>query len=96
MWDVIPRGVMVNGPDRRRVADRRVRIPVPPPDPERRRVRSRRVTVSAELVQGWLTFQAGREKRRLAPIPSGWEAAAERQLEQYCARAHPVRPTHLS
>ena len=95
VWDVIPRGVHISGPDRRRMTDRRTRGASVGRDPERRRLRSRRVAVSPEMERGWLTFQTGREKRRLAPIPSGWEAVPERQLEQLCQRALPVKPTSL-
>jgi len=94
VWDVKPRGVLISGPDRRRINDRRLRRGMTP-EPDRRRLRSRRVAVAPGMEQGWLTFQTRREKRRLAPIPAGWEGAAERQLEQYCHRAHPVKPTNL-
>jgi hypothetical protein len=31
-----------------------------------------RVVVPSALQQGWLAFQAGNERRRLAPIPDDW------------------------
>jgi hypothetical protein len=36
---------------------------------ERREVK---VVVPAALQQGWLAFQSGTERRRLAPIPASW------------------------
>jgi hypothetical protein len=43
---------------------------------------------------GWLTFEpGGREasRRRLAPIPDGWEALSEFELRQLCIAAAPER-----
>ena len=40
-----------------------------------------------ELSDGWLCFECGSEKRRLAPIPDGWELAGPKALEDYCQRA---------
>jgi hypothetical protein len=72
VWDVIPT-----------VVERRVSPPAPrPPDIERRKIRETRVVVPESLQQGWLAFQSGRERRRLAPIPSDWgEMTASELLE---------------
>jgi hypothetical protein len=44
--------------------------------PERRRGTFRRaVTVASEYSDGWLCFESEGEKRRLAPVPGGWEEA---------------------
>jgi hypothetical protein len=42
---------------------------------------------------GWLCFESNTAKRRLAPIPAGWEFAPVHQLEQLCRQAEvvPVR-----
>jgi hypothetical protein len=40
-----------------------------------------------ELADGWLCFESGAEKRRVAPIPNGWEQFSPTQLEQLCASA---------
>ena len=48
--------------------------------------------VSNTLEGGWLTFQSGDEKRRLAPIPLYWATAPEDQLRELLARARPVGP----
>jgi hypothetical protein len=49
--------------------------------------------VAGGFRQGWLTFTAGAERRRLAPIPPSWERATEAELRAYFDRATPVRPT---
>jgi hypothetical protein len=46
--------------------------------------------VSAEYASGWLTFQSGSEKRRLAPVPEGWESLDGAGLEQLCQAATPA------
>lgn len=46
--------------------------------------------VEAALAAGWLCFESTTEKRRLAPIPSGWEALPTDSLTFLCGRAAPV------
>lgn len=36
---------------------------------------------------GWLAFDAGRETRRLAPIPDAWEQMSDRELLVLCSKA---------
>lgn len=46
----------------------------------------------ANLQDGWLVFESGREKRRLeAPYPSNWNVLPIPELEELCRRASPVR-----
>lgn len=45
----------------------------------------------AALVDGWLCFDCGWEKRRLAPLPPGWAARTEAELWFLCRAAEPVR-----
>ena len=46
----------------------------------------------ANLQDGWLVFESGREKRRLeAPYPGDWLSFSIPQLEELCRRASPVR-----
>jgi hypothetical protein len=45
-----------------------------------------------EFAAGWLLFSCEGERRRLAPLPSGWREAPEDQLRQWCAAAAPARP----
>ena len=46
-----------------------------------------RMAVSGELVGGWLCFESDREKRRLWPIPAGWETLSDAELTLLCASA---------
>lgn len=47
--------------------------------------------VAAALAAGWLCFESASEKRRLAPIPIGWEELHSAQLRDLCSIAAPVR-----
>ena len=40
-----------------------------------------------ELAEGWLCFESGSEKRRVAPIPVGWEELTSAELERLCQSA---------
>lgn len=42
------------------------------------------------LASGWLCFESEGEKRRLHPIPQGWEAESEGRLRDYHGLAEPV------
>ena len=45
----------------------------------------------ADLQDGWLAFESGREKRRLeAPYPAQWTTASLSELEELCRRASAV------
>ena len=90
-------------PERRVQADRRV-APAPEPIVERRRADRRGAppdrmpadriarTMPPALVQGWLAFQSGTARRRLAPIPDGWATRRDEELVQLCREARPVPP----
>ena len=52
--------------------------------PEKREVRIR---VPAALQEGWLAFQAGTDRRRLAPIPDQWSTLSDEELLRLLARA---------
>jgi len=43
--------------------------------------------VSAEYRDGWLTFDCGPVRRRLAPIPARWEEMSPERLELLCRMA---------
>ena len=49
--------------------------------------------LSRELSHGWLAFQSHDERRRLVPIPAGWETLADDGLAALLERAEPVAPT---
>ena len=59
--------------------------------PERRRAPFRRsVAVPTEYSQGWLCFESEGEKRRLAPVPPGWEEAGPDRLSTWLQAAKRV------
>jgi hypothetical protein len=87
-WDVTPQLQERRRADRRagsaaaaNGADRRVR--------SERRMRGNARAALAGLEQGWLCFEAPREKRRLSPIPSDWVRCDEARLREYCRQAKP-------
>jgi hypothetical protein len=51
-----------------------------------------RVRLSGGLDGGWLAFESTRERRRLSPIPSGWDAVPDTELERLCQRAAAAAP----
>lgn len=61
---------------------------------ERRRTSTIRATVSRGYEQGWLTFESPDEKRRLAPVPAGWETFSPERLELLCRMADVVEQRH--
>ncbi len=52
--------------------------------------------VASNLRTGWLTFESSGTRRRLAPIPEGWEEAAVDRLRSYCAAAEAVGRTPIT
>ncbi len=64
---------------------------------ERRKVEDRaRVRIHSELSHGWLAFESKHDRRRLAPIPTGWESLDPKALERLCEQAHSIgRPRRL-
>ena len=64
---------------------------------ERRQVDDRtRVRIKTDLAHGWLAFESKHDKRRLTPIPSGWEGLDAQSLEQLCEQARSIgRPRRL-
>ncbi|HEX8451189.1 MAG TPA: hypothetical protein VF647_03775 [Longimicrobium sp.] len=91
VWNVTP--FAVQGAERRMV-ERRVSTGVVYSGPERRTSRDRRLRspglMMPGLGSGWLCFERGEEKRRLSPIPAGWEAAPDAELEELFDQARPV------
>lgn len=45
-----------------------------------------------QMADGWLCFESGREKRRLAPLPANWAERSDAELWFLCRAAEPVRP----
>jgi hypothetical protein len=48
------------------------------------------------LRAGWLTFESASGRRRLAPIPRGWQDADAARLELMCRSAEVTRRTGLT
>jgi hypothetical protein len=91
VWDVVPYGVRAT---ERRMADRRASADAAYKGMERRQGRDRRVRTATlmtpGLEAGWLCFENHVDKRRLTPIPAGWDEADEGELEGLLERAHSV------
>ena len=59
--------------------------------PERRKSPFRRtIAVASEYSDGWLCFEGEDEKRRLAPVPDGWEEAGPDRLSTWLQAAKRV------
>ena len=59
--------------------------------PERRRSPFlRKVAVASEFSQGWLCFESEGDKRRLAPVPEGWNEAGPDRLSTWLQDAKRV------
>ena len=48
-----------------------------------------RITLAPDWKDGWLTFESGVEKRRLAPVPAEWESLPAQRLALLCRMAQP-------
>lgn len=90
VWEVRPSGIERRRGDRRTGvlpfgggAERRS-------GQERRTVRQPRAILNEYLSQGWLAFHSATEKRRLAPIPDGWDELSAVELGELCERADAV------
>ena len=96
VWNVIPGHI--GEAERRRGYDRRSPDPVLLYRGADRRVSTdrRNQPSKPELSEGWLVFEGGGERRRLAPIPPGWEVRSDADLERLCGRAQPVAGLRLA
>ena len=49
--------------------------------------------VRVSPIVGWLSFTSSAgTRRRLTPVPGGWETATNEQLARYCEAATPLGP----
>jgi hypothetical protein len=88
VWDVYP----TLGDRRRSPEDRRRFMR----ETDERRTAGSPLRLRAEYENGWLAFESRGEKRRLAPVPEGWDQLDERGLERLCDAAVSVgRPRRL-
>ncbi|MFN2564162.1 MAG: hypothetical protein ABR499_04035 [Gemmatimonadaceae bacterium] len=84
VWDVEPS----HAERRRKNADRRRGRRT---SGERRQVEDRsRVRIQTDLSHGWLAFESKHDRRRLAPIPTGWEGLDASALERLCEQARSI------
>ena len=78
----------------RRVSDRRAAPSDVPTErragADRRVLAETRVRLTHGLTHGWLAFDSDSEKRRLAPIPMGWDALPDGVLAALCREASPT------
>ena len=52
----------------------------------------RRIVVPADMQSGWLAFQCGEERKRLAPLPVAWNEMSDTALLRLMSQAKPIRP----
>lgn len=79
VWEVIPASVA------RRVTDERAAEPA-----GRAPRREMQIVVADDLREGWLAFQCEKERRRITPVPLGWEKMTDDELIGLLGRATPV------
>ena len=95
VWDVRPYRLQ-HGHAERRLAERRGDNGRAFTGAERRSGQDRRGRkpglFTPGLEAGWLCFESEEEKRRLTPIPPGWDEAAEGGLEEMLDRSSTVAP----
>lgn len=53
-----------------------------------------RTEAKGDFRDGWLTFDDGSERRRLAPVPDAWEAFPDDRLSLLVRVARPAREAH--
>lgn len=92
VWDVVPH-VLRGGAERRRAERRRGGV-MAYSGPERRTGADRRSGAGGmipSMGSGWLCFENGEgAKRRLSPIPAGWDKAPDDELAGLLNRARQV------
>jgi hypothetical protein len=90
VWQVHPTAIERRFSQRRSKDDERIDASERRKGLERRVERPARPSVAAEFTYGWLCFECPGEKRRLAPVPEGWDRADDETIEQWCCAAKPV------
>jgi hypothetical protein len=92
-WDVIPAwGERRTAERRQRAAADRSRL-VDRRAGDRRHVRGGvRIALPPRLIHGWVAFECGEERRRVAPIPEGWDELPELELRTLWRGAEQLPP----
>lgn len=57
--------------------------------------KSRTPLLPDEMAGGWLCFDSPAQKRRLYPIPAGWDQSDDAELWQLCQDARAVRSDRI-
>lgn len=86
LWQVC--NVQLDAIERRSGRERRSR---PRGGVDRRRRRQSRIVVAPRYRAGWLVFDSGGDRRRLAPIPPGWEYRTVEELRELLHDAEPLK-----
>lgn len=80
VWEVYPRLLERRLLRERRAARRR--------SGERRHVPVGRPTLPRQIMGGWLAFQSRHERRRVIPVPDGWEDCSDRELQGFLSQSN--------
>ena len=83
VWDIVPGSLARRRIDRRSDEERRGQG-------DRRTDYASAIGVREELSAGWLCFLSETEKRRLAPIPAGWQQLGDDALRELLVAAKPA------
>jgi hypothetical protein len=87
-WEVHPSAIERRLADDRRGGERKAA--------GRRHRRETRIVVDPQLAAGWVAFQSREERRRLAPIPTGWDQLPDADLIRLAERAESLgKPRRL-
>ena len=54
-----------------------------------------RANVAAELTDGWVCFQSGGQRRRVVPVPAGWDVLNDFDLGLLCLAVTLVEPVRM-
>jgi hypothetical protein len=96
VFDVVPRTTERRSHDRRSPAEKKAEQDAERRDRDRRLSVGGRSAVHSSVTEGWLTFERGEDRRRLSPIPEGWQRADDSELDAYCRAARAVRRESVS
>ncbi|HYJ78189.1 MAG TPA: hypothetical protein VEW03_01105 [Longimicrobiaceae bacterium] len=55
-----------------------------------------KLTLSVGMTEGWLCFESGGVKRRVVPVPEGWESWEDEELQVALASAREVQRSPLT
>lgn len=84
VWSIAPRFTPSRGTTERRQGERSRK-------PERRHGERRGAEPQPAWVKGWLCFESGEEKWRVAPVPAGWEKLSPEELDAWRMRGDSKR-----